>query len=385
MVVRKDYLDEPARREIAARRLVALRLSGEPCSSPQEVVGWLAAVQAQDFGPAKWAIAQRTHIATEADLDRTYAAGHILRTHLLRPTWHFVLPADIHWLLTATAVRVAARTAHRMRQLDLDERTLARAADVISGALEGNVALTRRELAAALTAAGIACEGQRLPYVLMYAELDARLCSGPPRGAQHTYVALATRVPEAHPLDRDEALAELAGRYFRSHGPATDRDFAGWASLTLAEARRGREAARLHLQRDVFADGVYWSHQAVLAGSAPASSPASAVRLLHSYDEYIMGYTESKHVLVTAGSTPAATPSFSALVVMLGGRLAGYWRRRTARGVLGIEVDLNQRLDEERREALVGEARRYAAYAGASAVKLTTFDGKEIARWNTEE
>ena len=172
-----------------------------------------------------------------------FDAGRILRTHLLRPTWHFVLPEDIRWLLTATAPRVKARDARRYAQLGLDASTQRRSAKALAAALRGGNQLTRAEAAAVLTAAGIGVDGQRLPYLLMHAELDALICSGPRRGKQHTYVLLEERAPDARDLPRDEALAELARRYFRSHGPATAKDFAGWATLTLAEARAAIEAA----------------------------------------------------------------------------------------------------------------------------------------------
>jgi len=147
-------------------------------------------VQAQDFAPAKWAIGRRTKGATDVQLDRAYAAGTILRTHVLRPTWHFVLPADIRWLLAATAPRVQARNAFRYRQLGLDDATLERSGSLLGGALCGGRQLTRREAAETLTAAGIAVDGQRLAYVLMNAELNGVICSGAPRGSQHTYALL---------------------------------------------------------------------------------------------------------------------------------------------------------------------------------------------------
>ncbi len=129
---------------------------------------------------------------------------------MLRPTWHFVLPADIRWLLTATAPRIKARDAGRCRQLGLDEETFARSARLLTGALRGGDALTRAEAAAVLKRGGVDVAGQRLPYLLMHAELDALICSGPRRGAEHTYMLLDERAPYAVDLPRDEALARLA-------------------------------------------------------------------------------------------------------------------------------------------------------------------------------
>ncbi len=171
---------------------------------------------------------------------------------MLRPTWHFVLPADIRWLLTATAPRIKARSARRYRQLGLDDGdAAARAAACSPRALRGgNAAHARARSAGVLEPRGIGVDGQRLPYLLMHAELDALICSGPRRGKQHTYMLLEERAPDARDLPRDEALAELARRFFAGHGPATAKDFATWASLTLAEARAAIEAAGPALRRE---------------------------------------------------------------------------------------------------------------------------------------
>ncbi len=206
--------------DIAQRRLRAQRLTGEPFASPVEAVRWLGAVQSQDYGGAKWALGQRTRNATEAELDRLFDEGAILRTHVLRPTWHFVTPADIRWLLELTGPRVKTKLAGRLRELEIDDGDVKRATAAFTAALTGGQHLTRPELADVLGKAGIAVGGQRLPHLIMRAELDGLVISGPRRGSQFTYALLEERVPKAPPLERDEALGELARRYFQSHGPA---------------------------------------------------------------------------------------------------------------------------------------------------------------------
>ncbi len=338
-------------------------------------------MQAQDFGPAKWAVGMRAKRATDAQLDRAYAAGMILRTHVLRPTWHFVLPDDIRWLLTATAPRVQARNAYRYRQLGLDEATLKRSASLLAGALRGGDQLTRHEAAAVLTGAGVDEEGQRLPYILMNAELDALICSGPLRGRQHTYALLEERAPQARDLPRDEALAELARRYFTSHGPATAKDFAAWASLTLAEVRSSLEAVAAELRSEEIGGIAFWSAP---GGRAPAfRSPV--VRLTQGYDEYIMGYTESKRAIARPGSdwSPAAWPVFN-LVVLLDGRVAGFWRRTVKKDAVVVDVELSRRFDGVQMEALEAEAARYGVFVGLDAIVkvrgISGRDGTQVAR-----
>ena len=357
---------------VVRRRLRGQRLVCAPFEAPEDVVGWLGAVQAQDFGPAKWAVGRRMKGATDAQLDRAFDAGTILRTHVLRPTWHFVLPADIRWLLTATAPRVQARSASRYRQLGLDEATLERSEALLAGALRGGNLLTRAEVAAMLTGAGVAVDGQRLPHMLSNAELNAVICSGPRRGKQHTYALLEERAPQARDLPRDEALAELARRYFTSHGPATAKDFASWASLTLAEVTISLEAAGPRLRREIIDETLFWS---AANGSAPAlRSPT--VHLLQCYDEYLMGYTESKRVLARPGATrsPASRP-VSNLVVLLDGRLAGFWRRTLKKDSVVVEVTLLEAFDAAQLRALEVEAARYGKFLGLAATVRVAVPG----------
>src|SRR5882762_9944043 len=210
---------------LAPLRMRIQRLWRSRFDTPQEVVRWLGALQAQEFPVAKWSIAQRTRGATLADVDAAFAAGVIVRTHVLRPTWHFALGADIRWLLQVTAPRVHALNAYYNKQHKLDSKLLAKSNSLIAKALEGGAHLTRSELAAVLTRGGIRAAGNRLAYIVMRAELDAIVCSGAMRGKQHTYALLDERVPHGKTLNREEALAELARRYFTSRGPATLNDF----------------------------------------------------------------------------------------------------------------------------------------------------------------
>ena len=362
-----------------ARRLRAQRLTGAPCVTPEEAVGRLLGVQAQDFALAKWAVGRRVAGATDANVEEAFAAGRILRTHVLRPTWHFVLPADVRWLLTATAPRVFARDARRYAELGLDGATLRRAADVFTEALRGG-ALTRAELAGALAEAGISAEDQRMPYLLMNAELDARICSGPPRGKQQTYMLFAERVPETPVLSRAEALGELAARFFAGHGPATAKDLAWWASLTLAEVRTGLERAGERLRREACAGLVFWSGADGPAADPPAAAPdplaavtpcavsAPVVHLVQGYDECVMGYGETRYLLARPGSTwVAATPPVGRLVILLDPHVGGFWRRTLGKDRVLVEAELIDSWDGKAREALAVEADRFGRFLGLPA------------------
>jgi hypothetical protein len=348
-------------------RLHNLRLEGDPLAAPEEVVGWLCAVQSQDFAPAKWSLAQRTGGVGDAVVDRAFADGAILRTHVLRPTWHFVLPADIRWLLELTAPRVHALSAYQYRQLGLDEDTLQRSGALLAGALQGGAHRTRKQLAATLERGGVALGGFRLGYLLMHAELSGLICSGAPQGKQQTYALLEERAPRAVPRTREQALAELTLRYFTSHGPATVRDFGWWSSLTAADIRRGLELAGPRLQSEAVDGVTFW-----FAGSPPTTMAASpTVHLLQGYDEYLVGYSQSKPLLNLAGRALVQDrPVFNG-VAILDGQVAGLWKRTIGRGAVAVEVALYEPFDDAQAKALQAAADRQGEFLGLPATVTT--------------
>jgi hypothetical protein len=354
--------------DIPHLRLRNLRLEGDPLAAPEDAVGWLCAVQSQDFGPAKWSLAQRTGGLGDADVDRAFADGAILRTHILRPTWHFVLPADIRWMLELTAPRVHALNGYPYRRLGLDEDTVKRSGALLAGALRGGVHLTRKQLATTLERGGVDLGGFRLGYLLMHAELRGLICSGAPSGKQQTYALLEERAPRAEPRTRDQALAELTLRYFTSHGPATVKDFGWWSSLTVADIRRGLELVGARLQQEVVDGVAFWS-----AGSAPAAPPASPrVHLLQGYDEYLVGYTQSKPLLNLAGRALVQDrPVFNG-VAILDGQVAGHWKRTINRAALAVEVALYEPFDDVQAKALQAAADRQGEFLGLPATVTTT-------------
>jgi hypothetical protein len=274
---------------IARLRLENQHLVSPAFDNPVDAIRALGAVQSQDYAGAKWALAQRTRRLAEPEVERAIASGAILRTHVLRPTWHFVLPEDVRWMLALTAPRVAAAMAYHSRWLELDERVFRRSNKAIERALRDGAQLTRAELAAVLQRAGVnVSTGQRVAGLLMQAELDGVVISGARRGAQFTYAAFDARVPAAAERDRDDALQELARRYFATRGPATLQDFGWWSGLTVADAKRGVEAAGDFLARETHDERAYW-----YAPSTRATPRRSRVaHLLPNYDEYFVGFKD---------------------------------------------------------------------------------------------
>jgi hypothetical protein len=349
--------------DVAIQRLRNQRLLGTPFAAPEDVVRWLGAVQAQDYAGAKWAVAQRTRAGTDAHIERACADGRILRTHVLRPTWHLVLPDDVRWMLALTAPRVRAAMAPYDRKLSLDGAVFRRSQAVLQKALAGGGALTRDELARTLGAAGIEASGQRLGHIMMRAELDALVTSGPRRGKQFTYALLDERAPAAPTLAREEALAALAGRYFASHGPALPQDFAWWSGLTVGDARLGLESASPRLMSTTVDGKTYWH----APGASRATRVSSgAVHLLPNYDELIVAYRDRAASLAPGiAATFTARPDLVANhLVLVGGRVVGVWRRLPGKGAMTVETTLAIRLDAPARTALRAAAARFEKFLG---------------------
>jgi hypothetical protein len=347
---------------IARLRLHNQRLIGVPFKEPEDVVRSLCAIQAQDYPAAKWAIGQRVRECVDADVDRSYSSGTILRTHILRPTWHFVMPDDIRWMLELTTPRVKRTMSYYDRNLELDAKLYRRSNAIITKALARGEHLTRSELSRALEDAGIAATGQRLNHIVMRAELDLIICSGAMRGKQHTYALLDERAANARSLQRDEALAELAMRYLNGHGPALAQDFAWWGGLTVADAKRAIEMARSGLGSETIDGKTYWfsPHGRV------ASVPDPTIHLLPNYDEYLIAYRDHSASLdarLPSGSG-AMYEMLSRHIVVLNGRVIGGWKTVAEKESVRAEAKLFVKLDRTQQDALDTAAERYGAFIG---------------------
>ena len=322
--------------EIARRRMRNSRLTGTPFSSPEETVRWHGGMQAQDYGPAKWSIAQRSKNVSDADIDDAVSRGSIIRTHVLRETWHFVARDDLRWLLALTGPRLQRSNASRYRQLGLDARTRARCESRISTAIEEQGHLTRDQIGGVLDAARIDRAGQRLPHILMHCELEGAICSGGRAGKHHTYALVDERVPRTPRFDRDNALTELVRRYLASHGPATIKDLQWWASLTAADIRHGLEALGSQVKSETIEGTTLWSVKG--AGRLPA---AGGAHLLQTYDELIVGYTESRFFgdpVGTKARTAWRDRRLPTGTVLLDGRVAGHWKRTIDKHHVEVEI-----------------------------------------------
>lgn len=337
---------------IAAQRLEHQRLTRLGPRDPADMVAWFGAVQAQDYPAAKWALALRMPDGTtDARIERAFNDGRILRTHVLRPTWHFVAASDLHWMLELTAPRVHRSLTYGYRMLELDLALRNRAAGVIERALREGHCLTRAELGAHLSRAGLVVKGVRLALLTMHAELERVICSGPLRGKESTYALLAQRAANPKRLSRDEALAELTKRYFRSHGPATIRDFVWWAGLTVSDAKRGLEISKgWHEEIGGF---TYWT----IGRRRASGTKPGLLHLLPIYDEYIVAYRDLEAV-------PRAKAAWGILqqAIIAGGQVAGTWKTLVKGDERIVEVKTLKRLTSVESRALAKTAARYGRF-----------------------
>lgn len=356
--------------ELAALRLQSSHLAEAPLGSPEAAVRWFGAVQAQDFAGAKWGLAQRLRDADDARVEDAFTRGAVLRTHVLRPTWHFVHPSDIRFLLELSRERVKRVMAPYDRKLSIDAPLLRKSQRVFEKALAGGRFLTREELAERLAGAGIEASGQRLGHLAMHAELDCVIVSGPRQGKQFTYALFDERVPSAKAGKRDEALAELAERYFQSHGPAKAHDFAWWAGLTVTDAKRAVASAGTAVTERVLGDGSYF---AVSPRKTSDSVASPHVRLLPNYDEYLIALKDYAPVIDPSlrERMRRADHVLSLHLVVLDGLVVGGWRRDLEKGGVRVEATLLKRVSAGVKSALRAEAERFARFLGVSLTLVT--------------
>jgi hypothetical protein len=354
-------------RDIARTRLANQFLLTSPHAKASDVVRALGAVQAQDYQGAKWALAQRLkRQAVDADIERELTVGHIIRTHVLRPTWHFVAPEDLRWMLALTAPRVKAFMASYNRKLQLTPDVFRRSHATIAKALEGGKHLTRSELRVPLERSGIGTiPTQRLAHLMMEAELDGVICSGARRGKQFTYALVDERVPAAPPRDRDDALLELTRRYFRARGPATSRDFAWWSGLAMADVKRGIDIAGRELERLTVGEQAFWS----TTDAKPHRGTKNTAHLLPNYDEYFIGFKDRSAGAQRLGNAAIVTggSALIAHIVIVGGQLVGGWRRRLEKSHVEVTLDLLTRLPAAEQDLIAAAALRFGRFVGLPA------------------
>ncbi len=343
--------------EIINLRLSNQQISSTTFSKAEELVRCLVAMQAQEYQYAKWAIGLRLPHLSDNDVEQDFNEGKILRIHVLRPTWHFVLPADIRWMLALTAPRVNAVNAYMNRKMELDAQTFRLTNNILEKELRDGKQLTRDKLIKAFARKKIWTDTVRLSCILMHAELDALICSGPRKGNQFTYALLEERAVPSQSKTEDEALFELCQRYFKSRGPATRKDFSTWSGLSMTQVNKALSMNQSAIQKRQFNEEEYYFYPPEIEIKIPKRS-----WLLPVYDEYVMGYQNRS--AISGNLTERASLIFSNLIIT-GGKVSGRWKRSMHKKRIKLEYELY-----DSAKTIAGFKKAFAGYARFAGLPL---------------
>jgi winged helix DNA-binding protein len=347
--------------DIAHLRLANLHISNPTFKKPSEVVGWLGAVQAQDYLGSLWAVGLRMRNATEHAIEQAMVDRKIVRCWPMRGTLHYVLPEDVHWMLRLLTPRVISGNAGRQaRQFGIDAATIKRSKELIERALAGGKNLTRPGIYKTLEAGHISTSNGRGLQILWRVALDGVICLGAREGKQQTFVLLDEWVPDTSVLERDEALARLVTRYFTGHGPATIQDFVWWSGLTITDTKAGIALAMPQLEQERIEGEAYWYGRS----SHLQKDPGQSAYLLPNYDEFAVGYADRSATYDPQIRRTEKDWNITALAATLvvDGRIAGTWRRTFEKGKVTIKPRLFRKLTNAQITAVTAAARRYAQF-----------------------
>lgn len=322
------------------RRMRNLLLSPDepPFGSVADVVTWLGAMQSQDVTSGLFSLALRLG-ATRAEVESALERREALRTWPMRGTVHLVPSRDAAWMLELMAPRALAGAAKRRANLGLDERDADRAVDVLGSALAGGGRLSRTQCLAALEQAGLSTAGQLGYHLLWYASQRGVTCIAPDLAGEQTFVLLDEWVPDPVRLSRDEALTTIAVRYFRSHGPTTRQDFAGWTGLTATDAKQGIAEAGDSLS-SVTVEGTEMVEAGDERPEAARDELSDEMLVLPGFDEYLLGF-KNRSLMLDDTDLDAVVPGrngvFQATVVRAG-RVVATWKKAAKRSRTLVEA-----------------------------------------------
>ena len=350
--------------DVVRARLSSHRLSGSAPSRPVDVVRRFGAVQAQDYLASLWAIGLRAGAASESAVEAAAMDASIVRTWPMRGTLHFVAAEDVRWMLDLLAPRVIARGAGRHRQLELDADVFTRSERLIVKALEGGAQLTRPAIYRILGHAGIDARGSRGLHILAYLSQKGVLCFGRRQGKQPSFALLEEWVPPATRLSTEEALAELARRYFTSHGPAGVHDFTWWSGLKVSDARKGIALASGTLEERVVDGRRLWS----CGVSRQQGTLTPAAHLLPFYDEYTVAYRDRSDIVDAEHARKVGAGGILNPTILIDGRVVGTWRRDLRGDRVHVAPEPFGRMTRRQEGAVEAAAARYAAFLGRELV-----------------
>lgn len=342
--------------ELLHIRLYNQLLSTHDLKQPQEVVSWMGAMQSQSLDLAKWAIGTRLENKSVKDIDEALNTGKIIRTHILRPTWHFVSAEDIHWMydLSNPRLKPVYQSYARMRQVD--EALICKTASILVNILEGNKHLTKEEITANLASKDIIIDDINvLNQVINYAEMEGLVVNGSIRGKQQTFTLLEELAPRKETICKEEALERLARKFFTSHTPATIQDFAWWSGLSLTECKQAVELIKHDFVSEKINGRAFWIRNNI---TIPPTDRDSAL-LLSPFDEFVVSYKDRSELIHEThyGKVMTKNGLFSP-TVMLNGEIVGSWKKATLKGAPKVELSFFEKTAKKIQQLFTPEIKR---------------------------
>ncbi|HLN56496.1 MAG TPA: winged helix DNA-binding domain-containing protein [Bacteroidales bacterium] len=344
-------------KELASLRLANQQLASGNVTSPKDLAGWMGAIQAQDFRMARWAVGLRIPGSTIKEVDKAIDDGEIIRTHVLRPTWHFVAADDLMLMLDLSATKIMASLKYRQNFLRLTPGILSESNAIISEILKGKQ-LGREEIEKELNKGGVKTDNNSLSHILLWAELNGIICSGKITRDKQTYALISERVPSGRKPGKKEALGILAAKYFKSHGPATIKDFGWWSGLSVGDIRTSLEVAGDELGSTEIGSLKYWFRK----GQQPAENMKQAW-LIPAYDEIIISYNDRSAIMSSDHHSKAVSSNgIFRPVVIVENVVAGLWKSVKAKDRLVIEISPFLNLKKQDKTAISLAAESYGAF-----------------------
>ncbi|GEP50681.1 hypothetical protein FNO01nite_13530 [Flavobacterium noncentrifugens] len=350
--------------QIATQRLVNQQITDSKFKYLEKLLSYLGAIQAQDFAMAKWAIGARIPGLAEADVDQALEKGTILRTHILRPTWHFVAAEDLRWMLDLTAPHVKRIVNSYNQKLELTDELLAKARKIIEKSLSGNNHLTRKEIMLILSENGIRTDEWRSTHIMFDAELSGLVCSGINKGKQFTYSLIDETIKKHASFSGDGALAELTFRYFNSRGPATIPDFCWWSGLTLTKARKGVELNSNKFNQFTKENQTYY-----FTGNFKESKPDDTIHFLPAFDEFLIAYKDRSASMDTSHykKVIAGYGIFKPLMIQ-NGFVKGAWQRTVKKDEVHIQLSFIDKVNKSEFQKFAAVAEDYGIFISKKVV-----------------
>jgi hypothetical protein len=320
----------------------------------------MGAIQAQDYGMSKYAIGVRLLNSTHEIIEEAINKAEIIRTHVLRPTWHFVAAEDIRWMMELTGKNLNRSLSSNNKRLELDEKTFKKCNNIIEKLLQHGKHLTRKEIMAALEKKGIKTNDLRSAHIMFRAETDLVVCNGIKRDKQFTYALFDERVSSSRQFTKDEALAELAKRYFLSHGPATLQDFTWWSGLSVTDAKNGLEEIKSTLVSENYKENIFWFG----TETEFKKIKRNKVIFLPSYDEFLISY-KSREVSIAPQHTSYTFTNngiFNPIIVH-NAKVIGIWKPQYKKEIL-IKENFFLKPTEKQKQLCLKAAKEFKKFMG---------------------